>query len=544
MKKDVIYIDIEDDITAIINKVKNAKAAIVALVPPKRIGVLQSTVNLKLLQRAAESVDRRIVLITNDQALTGLAAGLSIPIAKNLQSKPEIASIPALEADDEDVINGDELPVGDLAATVPTEEDASVLTAGTAASVAASNMKTRTSAAGNSDKPKSKGVKIPNFTTFRKKLFLFGGLGVLLIGFFVWAIFFAPQATVAITARTNVLNISKTLQLQANATVDTSQGILPVITNQTKKTASIDFTPTGTKNVGEKATGTVKFSRQSLSTTDVPAGTVLTSTGGIKFTTDKAVTIPASTVGGSCFPTACPGTVNAAITAVAQGTSSNGVSGSMTGAPSGASATMVDATSGGTDKTVTVVSADDIAKAKDQLKAQDANTVKAELKKLFTAQQIVIEEGFIVDAADPVSTPALDAEATTAKLTAETTYTLIGIERTDLKAVYNAYLSAQLKGDTSQKVYESGDNDTQFSQFVKNDKGYSVRATAVAQVGPNIDTTALAEEIKGKRVGEVQQIVESVQGVKNVDVQLSPFWVNRVPSNTSRITITFSLENE
>ena len=92
MKKDVIYIDTEDDITAIIGKVKQAEAPIVALVPPKRIGVLQSTVNLRLLQRAADSANKRVVLITNDPALTALAGGLAMPIAKNLQSKPEIAS--------------------------------------------------------------------------------------------------------------------------------------------------------------------------------------------------------------------------------------------------------------------------------------------------------------------------------------------------------------------------------------------------------------------------------------------------------------------
>ena len=50
-KKDIIYIDVEDDITAIIGKIKESKEKIIALVPPKRIGVLQSAVNLRLLAR-------------------------------------------------------------------------------------------------------------------------------------------------------------------------------------------------------------------------------------------------------------------------------------------------------------------------------------------------------------------------------------------------------------------------------------------------------------------------------------------------------------
>ena len=36
MNKDVIYVDVDDDVTAIIGKIKNAKEKIIALVPPKR----------------------------------------------------------------------------------------------------------------------------------------------------------------------------------------------------------------------------------------------------------------------------------------------------------------------------------------------------------------------------------------------------------------------------------------------------------------------------------------------------------------------------
>src|SRR5690606_16820049 len=119
MNKDIIYIDVEDDITAIIGKVKDAKETIVALVPPKRIGVLQSAVNLHLLARAAKQGEKKLVLISNNSALMALASAAKIPVAKNLQSKPEMAEISALDVDDgEDVIDGAQLPVGELARTV------------------------------------------------------------------------------------------------------------------------------------------------------------------------------------------------------------------------------------------------------------------------------------------------------------------------------------------------------------------------------------------------------------------------------------------
>ena len=61
MNKDVIYIDVEDDITTIISKIKASKERIIALVPPRRIGVLQSAVNIRLLARAATSADKNCV---------------------------------------------------------------------------------------------------------------------------------------------------------------------------------------------------------------------------------------------------------------------------------------------------------------------------------------------------------------------------------------------------------------------------------------------------------------------------------------------------
>ena len=403
MKKDVIYVDIEDDITSIIAKVKGAEAPIVALVPPKRIGVLQSIVNLKLLQRATKSADKRVVLITNDNALSTLAAGVKIPVAKNLQSKPEVPEIAALDIDDDDVINGEELPVGDLAGTVPETSNNSDFALPTPPPPATLSTSTAANAAKNA--PKKGGPRVPNFEIFRKHVFWFAGGGVLLVAFLVWAIFFAAQATVTITAKTNLVNINQQLTLVPNGTLDANQKLVPAVVEQTKKTVSVDFDATGKKEVGDKATGTVKLSQQSLGATAVPAGTQLTTSGGLLFVTSAATTVPASTVGPGCFPTACAGTANVSVAANGPGSSYNGASGSLTGAPSGVTASFNSPAAGGTDKTATVVSQSDVDKAKEQLAAQDADKIKTELKKQFKGDVIIINESFKVDAGAPVSAP-------------------------------------------------------------------------------------------------------------------------------------------
>lgn len=526
-KKDVIYVDIEDDITAIIDKVKSAQAPIVALVPPKRIGVLQSVVNLKLLMRAASSADKRIVLITSDTALLALAAGVSIPVARNLQSKPEVSEITARAVDDEEVINGEELPVGDLARTAPE-----TVTPTPGQKIAATTPFAVTAAA----KAPKKGAKLPDFDTFRKKLFLGIGGGALLLVFLIWAIFFAPQATVAITANTNLQNITQTLQLRPGAALDTGQNILPAAVQQIKKTTSVDFDPTGKKDVGEKAKGTIKFSTDSISVASknptIPAGTTVTSAGGIAFTTDESVTL--SLINSSD---------STGVTAVNSGTGSNGVSGTASGAPNGVSASFVGTTAGGTDKTIAVVSNDDVTKAREQLQAQDANAVLSELKKKFAGDILVINESYKAEPADPVSAPRVGEEAPgRAKLTVETTYTLVGIRRADLKANFDAYLSAQLAGKDNQKVYASGDESASFSQFATVEGGYTVIVNAQAQVGPQINETELKKQLAGKRAGEIQQQLDSIDGIEDVQTSFFPFWVTKAPAE-NRITIKFVLKN-
>lgn len=548
-KKDVIYVDIEDDITSVIGKVKSASSSIVALVPPKRIGVLQSVVNLKLLQRAATTANKRVVLITNDQALIGLAAGVAMPVAKNLQSRPELPSVAAAQPDDEEVINGEELPVGELAKTAekpleltgfPTSTDSSANAAPAAA--------TAPFAAKAAARAPRKGSKVPDFDTFRKKMFIFGGAGVLVLIFLVWAIFFAGKATVAITANTNIVNINKVLQLRPNAKLDAAQGVTPAIIKEIKKSASVDFTATGKRDIGEKATGTVRFTNsQDEASASIPAGTQVVTSSGSAFATNEAVTVAEPTYGppSSCGPDLrCEGTATVGVTAVAPGSKYNGATGSVNGSFDGAAGALTGPTSGGTDKTVTVVSQDDVEKAKEQLKAQDSNKIKNDLKKQFEKNVVVINESFAVEPGEPTSAPAVGQEASSAKLSAATTYRLVGVARTNLRSIYNAQIKTQIAGERDQKIYESGDEASAFTEFSKTDTGYKVRAQASGQVGPNIDEKALANQLVSRRAGEIQQQIEAIQGVEDVEVRFSPFWVTKSPKSADKIIIKFVVKHD
>src|SRR5947199_344112 len=106
--KDTIYIDIDDEITGIIDKLRASNGKIVALVLPKRASVFQSIVNMKLLKRAADDSKKNLVLITSEAGLLPLAGAAGVHVAKTLTSKPEIPTGPLGNDEAEETI--DETP--------------------------------------------------------------------------------------------------------------------------------------------------------------------------------------------------------------------------------------------------------------------------------------------------------------------------------------------------------------------------------------------------------------------------------------------------
>lgn len=550
MNKDVIYIDVEDDITAIIGKIKASKEKVIALVPPKRAGVLQSAVNLRLLDRMASSGHKRLVLITNNHALIALSANAGIPVAKNLQSKPELPEITALSVDDDDdVIDGSNLPVGELEKTADKSKSDKVDEAIEEIDIDDKQVEVATGmgsvALSKAKKPKT-GVKVPNFNSFRKKLFLGIAGGALLIAFLIWANIFAPAASVVIAAKTNPATVSQTVTLVGPAATDVSKGFIQSTSQQLKKDLSVDFDATGSRNVGEKATGDVNFSNSSLSSKSVPAGTQLTSTNGQVFVVDTTVSVPGATF--PCGNISCPsqGSASGTVTAAEGGTDYNGASGNLSGEPDSISASFSGSTSGGTDKTAKVVSDLDLQKATDTLKQQKTDDIKAALKKQFTNGEVVIDDSFTVEYGPFVSAPALNEEASTgkAKLTSSTTFTITAIAKPDLEIYLKDSINKQIGDNENQRIYDDGIDKVKLSAYTKNGDTSTAKILTTGRIGPKIDESAIKDQIKGKKSGEAQSIIGAIEGVDSVQVQYSYFWVTRIPSNLDKISIEFKVQDE
>ncbi|NTW62223.1 hypothetical protein HGB25_02330 [Candidatus Saccharibacteria bacterium] len=551
MNKDIIYIDTEDDITAIIGKIKSSNEKIIALVPPKRTGVLQSAVNLRLLARTAKTNDKQLVLITTNKALIALSAPVGIPVAKNLQSKPEIAEVAEVDADDgEDIIEGKKLPVGELVKTVDhtkqddLADDINTLNIDGEGSVAVSGEPEMS----KPKIPKKPAIKVPDFSVFRKKLFLIGGGALFLIIFLVWAIWFAPSAKIIITAKTEPAPVSATLKLSTTAATDVNTNTIQVITKQLKKDVSVEFTATGQKDLGDKATGNITVRNCDYSSgISLPAGTEFTSDGGLVYVSKSSATVP----GYTGLPSMCTlsgsssGKVTVSVQASNGGTSYNnsGTSYSVSKIPTAAKVDINGtAMSGGTTKMSTVVTAEDVQKASQALVDLPTSDIKQQLTKQFTNGETVIGESFAVDRAAAVSAPAVGAEATgKVKLTSAGTFSISAISKSELSSFLNNSINKQVNDD--QRIYSNGIDKVTLTGYQKNDQGAFVNVASVGQIGPNIDKDQIKKQVKGKHYGDVQGMLEGVKGVSSVDVKFSFFWVTTVPGDNNKIEIEFVIKD-
>lgn len=112
-----IYIEPEEEITNIIDKIRKSPEKEVAIVAPKGSVLLQSLVNLRILQKESQKVKLKLDIITADSVGRNLALQAGLPVYKSLKdTKPEINDVPKPEeneilATDSDSESTEDLPI-------------------------------------------------------------------------------------------------------------------------------------------------------------------------------------------------------------------------------------------------------------------------------------------------------------------------------------------------------------------------------------------------------------------------------------------------
>ncbi len=553
--KDVLYIDVDDEITSLIDRLTASDHKVVALVLPKRATVLQSIVNMKLLKRAADEHNKHVVLVTTEAGLLPLAGAVGLHVAHTPNSKPVIPKKPDGMADEPVNVDEPELTeedfdsqanaaasIGALAAASDNEETIQLDNEPEVPTGAESKPhKPKTPKA---KKGKDKKLKVPNFNAFRKKSLLIGGGLVLLLLIFIFGFIILPKATIAI--KTDSQDVNKRLDVTFDTSadsVDADSGTVPAEVEQTQKVATQSVQASGQENKGNTATGSVRMSTQVCAPnlgndpSDVPQGTGI-STGGKTYITQESASFTYSGGHGSCIVYSSQ-KVN--ITAQAPGAQYNTQKSADFSVNGRSEVSAAGSADGGTDNIIRTVTAGDIESVKQKLSSQVDNSVKDELAgKLEDRGLYVIKDSFNTGTPEVTVSAKAGDQVESVNATQKTTYSLVGVKKQDIEDLITKKVDEDI--DTKkQRVLNTGLDQAVFKlQNQQNNSAIvqmSMDVTALA--GPKLDDDQIKEQIAGKKSGEVRDTLKNYPGVTDVNVKLSPFWVTSVPKSASKITITY-----
>jgi hypothetical protein len=552
-EKDTIYIDIDDEITGIIDKVRSSKGKIVALVLPKRAAVFQSIVNMKLLKRASDDSKKHLVLITSEAGLLPLAGAAGVHVAKTLTSRPEIPAGPTAMPETDDEIeevpdepeeitadNAGDTPVGELAgmaAAPKPDSDVETLELDNTDTLDADEAPDA-----KPDKPavkKDKKLAVPNFERFRLLLIVGGVALVLLIIGMVFAVNVLPKATIAIDTDATAVNVDANLVLSTTAkSVRLASNTLPSKVVKQQKTYTQQATATGQKNNGNKAQGSVTLTAVEcgvIQASDVPAGTGVSANGHTYLTQENTSFSPKQIKDGCITFKADSST---AIVAQTGGTAFN-TDGSSFSVAGRKDVTGSGSANGGSDNIVTVVTQTDISNAKAKINTNDPSVKQALQSQLKGDNFYPIDATF--NAGTPTATNSAEVgdAASNVTVTETVTYVMFGVHESDLKTVIDNEIKDKIDTD-KQKILSEGIDEAKFNVTNATDTDAQITMSTTAAAGPELDVATIKEEAAGKKSGEVKSQLQSNPDVTSVDVKLSPFWVNSVPKKTSKITVTIA----
>lgn len=277
----IIYLDADDDMTTVRERLNRTQASRISLVVPAKSRVFQNLVNLKLLERYAGQFGVDITLVTGDPITRDLARGLRITLRGSLARG-------ATTADEPDPAAGVRQPAS--ANPLAGRQPAPALRRRGTRPLGVDAPRLPRTPAGAAPRRRGLVLILSRLVgvLMLLALIVLAGAGVVLV---------APEATIRLTPATAVL--TQTLAVRASTdyrSADLARGQLPARLLQATVEESAQADATGKKQEpAQRATGSVRFTNRSGADLTVPQGTVVRTGMGtpVRFLTSVTVTVQA-----------------------------------------------------------------------------------------------------------------------------------------------------------------------------------------------------------------------------------------------------------
>lgn len=553
MTDNALYLEVDEDITSAIDKLTKAAGSSVQIVVPKRSTMLQSMINLKLLKKAAETHGKELILVTNDRIASDLAARVGLGVAPSIGAKPVIreAVKPTQLRDAEEVIEANDpepppMPTEPVAPPKPKAKRLSLkrkeLTDTPPVEEAAAD------AEDSGDAVKAgKVIKVPNWNKLQRRVLWIGLVVIAVVGYLISMYVFAG-ASVIIYASANKTPVA--VDLTVDPTAASSNEATSTLAGKTisvNKTLTGTFTPTGKQDIGTKATGTITiYNCLDGNTHEFVAGTRFQDPNGNIFVSTGDVSIPGGQ--GSFAGCSTPGTATVPVQASENGSQYNEGPGSYTipGLPASEQQGQAAITakgadmSGGTSDVVTVVQQSDVDSAQTAIVSNDKSNVTSDLAGQIPSGYIAFNASQTSKVTSATSAPAVNAQASSATLTVQVTYSELAVKTSDYKQMIDSQEASQV--GAGNQIYEDGYSQLMITQSGTGNGGsQSFHVTTEAFSGPKIDTAAVAKQVAGKKYGDAIDYAKGLAGVSDDSISIWPAWSSNLPSRPDKIHVTIKV---
>lgn len=560
MADGVLYLDIDDEITSAAARIRGVEGRRVAVVLPYGSRVATSRINFRLLARDALTHEKSLSIISGDAGTRALAASAGLPVFASVGEYEAQAGSASAVPDrpleqSETVVTPPSAAIaaGAAAGAVPIAADP-VLPAADPGTITGQRSATTTTTP--VAPPPSRPPSGTSAAAARTQPVARGGSrgigrGAIAIGLAVVALavvvggvaayLLLPSATAVVTPREETIG-PVALRISASTEIDepdVEAGLVPAEIATVSVQADDTFPATGKRVEEEKATGEVQFQNlDPTSSNTIAKGATVSTQSGIRFRTNRAVTVPAAELVGI---TIFPATADVGVTAVDPGPDGNVGSSAIQNVPRGENGlflkvTNPQATSGGTREEFPRVTQEDVDAALAALTEQLGVAFRDRLddEDLTTGDVSVFPETAALGPTTPTTDPTelVGQEVETFDLAATATGTVTTVDSTPVRAIAEARLEALVEPD--HQMVDGSSEITEAPAEVEGDViTYPVVATA-RQIAI-LDPAALEAEILGKPLEEADAIL-SAYG--DVDLKVWPDWVGTIPTIDSRVDVT------
>ncbi len=548
-----IYINLEDDVSKIVTRLKKTSAKEVVLVCPKRCYLFNDSINLRLLKKQTDMLGKTVSVLTMDEKgqLFAKEAGFQLkflPKTSGVRSFSDVRRAEKQESEQQGGVLAEAvneikhiaekfIPKAHLEISEETLENKTV------------KKKTRpvpTLQINENIFPSQEEWRPVKIKTPRINKTLTGVVALSLIVLLLLVFVILPKATVDVYAKTEPVTRDMEISMSTNSqNLDPSKLIMPAIKIDETANLNAKFQSKGKKQVGNKASGSVRIYNFTGSPINLKAQTTTLTVGNKTYTLDEDITLlKPTTYKNAATKEVNEGSLGPAvrITASAGGEDYNLPAGTrveITNQVFGSRPQLLYAKtdseiSGGTTRYLSIISQEDVDASKIQLEGQALEQIRQKLK---TSGLVLPEKSYNFDSPQFATDNPVGTETPSFQASLQSKLTGLAYKSDDLKNLIVQRITQTLSSNKSLVPKTPESTTVKVKSFDLNNQLAVLAVHFEGQAVYEVNLAGVATELTGKSQNEANEILRSKAEIDKVEITIAPAWQKNFPLFAGKIKI-------